>query len=165
MTSELAFTIFRLGFLILLWLLILGAVAVLRKDIYGTVVTPRGKGRRSAGRGNPHAGNAGKREARAASTVQPKHLLVTGGPLTGTTVPLGSAVITIGRAPSSTLVLDDPYASSRHATLEEQNGDWIIADSGSTNGTFVDDERLAEPLRLAPGVTVRIGQTTFQLVK
>lgn len=163
MTSELAFTIFRLGFLVCLWVLVFGAVAILRKDIYGTVVTPRGKGRRSGGQRETRASK--RKEARAASLVQPRQLLITGGPLTGTTLPLGAAAITIGRAPSSTLVLDDPYASTRHAVLQEGNGDWIISDDGSTNGTFVDDERLIEPRRLTPGVTVRIGQTTFQLVK
>lgn len=162
MTSELAFTVFRLGFLLMLWMLVLGAVSVLRKDIYGTVVTPRGRGlRKSAGRMRRRK----KEDAKAASMSEPRQLLITGGPLTGTTLPLGAAAITMGRAPSSTLVIDDPYASGRHATLTPMEGDWIISDSGSTNGTFVDDERLVEPIRLVPGITVRIGQTTFQLVK
>ena len=48
MTTDLAFTVFRIGFLVLLWLLVLAAVNTLRRDIYGTVVTPRGKGRSKA---------------------------------------------------------------------------------------------------------------------
>ena len=47
MTSDLAFTVFRVGYLALLWLMVFGAVATLRRDIFGTVVTPRGKERRS----------------------------------------------------------------------------------------------------------------------
>ena len=43
MTTDLAFTVFRIGFLVLLWLLVLAAVNTLRRDIFGTVVTPRGK--------------------------------------------------------------------------------------------------------------------------
>lgn len=158
MTSELVFTVFRVGFLILLWIMVLGSVAVLRKDIYGTVVTPRGKGRK-AGK------DAGGGRQRAASMAEPHRLLVTGGELTGTSLPLGSSTITIGRAPASTLVIEDPYASTHHAVLENVNDDWVITDQGSTNGTFVDDERILGPVRLLPGVTVRIGQTTFQLVK
>ena len=50
MTSDLTFTLFRLGYLVLLWLLVLGAVSTLRRDIFGTVVTPRGKGRKDADR-------------------------------------------------------------------------------------------------------------------
>lgn len=159
MTSELAFTIFRLGFLVCLWILVLGAIAVLRKDIYGTVVTPRVKGSKGS---RPHRN---RKETKTAPLSTPRNLLVTGGALTGTTIPLGDQPLSIGRAPSSTLVIEDPYASSRHAVLENVNGDWILTDQGSTNGTFVDDERIVGSTRLVPGVTVRIGQTTFQLVK
>ncbi len=161
MNSDLAFTVFRIGFLVLLWLLVLSTVAVLRKDIFGTVVIPRGVGRGSARKKQGRT----PRAERAAGLSEPKNLLITGGTLTGTTLPLGTATISIGRSPSSTLVLDDPYTSSRHATIEEVSGDWIIADQGSTNGTFVDEERIMEPRRLQVGETVRIGQTTFQLVK
>lgn len=160
MTSELAFTVFRLGFLVLLWMLVLGTVAVLRKDIFGTVVTARG----TAGGGKGKK-NRGDKAQKVGSMGTPKRLVVTDGPLTGTTLPLSSQLISVGRSPTCTLVLEDPYTSSRHANIEEVDGDWIISDLGSTNGTFVDDERISEPRRVLPGETIRIGQTTFQLVK
>lgn len=156
--TDLAFTLTRVGFLIALWVLVLGVVAVLRKDIYGTMVTPRGRGAQAVKPGRS------RREKTAPMSV-PKSLLVTGGPLTGTMLPLGNGPITIGRAPSSSLVIEDPYASSRHTVLENVDGDWIISDQGSTNGTFVDEERLVASMRLLPGVSVRVGQTTFELVK
>lgn len=161
MTSDLAFTVFRLGFLVLLWILVLGIVATLRRDIYGTVVTPRGTGR---SRADKEKKKAQKKLSRVGAPRQPTKLLVTGGPLTGTLLPLGTAAITIGRSPSSTLVLEDPYASSRHAELRNEDGNWVIADVGSTNGTFVDDERLLAPRPLPTNVVARIGQTTFELV-
>ncbi len=161
MNSELAFTIFRIGFLALLWLLVLSTVAVLRKDIFGTVVTSRGAGRDTGKKKRTRR----SRKERVGGLAEPKMLMVTGGSLEGTSLPLGSAVISIGRSPAATLVLDDPYTSSRHATIQEVDGDWIIEDQGSTNGTFVDEERLIQPRRLQVGETVRIGQTTFQLVK
>ena len=100
MTSDLTFTLFRLGYLVLLWLLVLGAVSTLRRDIFGTVVTPRGKGRKDADRK--------RRESRRSThTSEPRNLLLTGGPLVGTIIPLGSTQIVIGRSPSSTLVLED----------------------------------------------------------
>ena len=156
--TDLAFTLTRIGFLIALWVLVLGVVAVLRKDIYGTMVTPRGR--------VTEAKRSGRvRREKTAPVSVPKSILVTGGPLTGTMLPLGNGPITIGRAPSSSLVIDDPYASSRHTVIENVDGDWIVSDQGSTNGTFVDEERLVAPMRLLPGVSVRIGQTTFELVK
>ncbi len=156
MTTDLAFTVFRIGFLVLLWLMVFSVVGVLRRDIYGTMVTPRGRGRRQE--------NQRKRDKRTSSSREPRNLLITGGPLTGTLIPLGSQPITIGRSPASTLVLEDPYASSRHAELRRFNDHWVIADLGSTNGTFVDEERVRDARPLEPGVSTRIGQTTFELV-
>ena len=158
MTSDLTFTLFRLGYLVLLWLLVLGAGATRRRDICGTGVTPRGKGRKDADRK--------RRESRRSThTSEPRNLLLTGGPLVGTIIPLGSTQIVIGRSPSSTLVLEDEYASSQHARLTPADGRWWIEDLGSRNGTFVDDERLTSPRELNVGDIVRIGQTTLELVK
>ncbi|WRS30927.1 FHA domain-containing protein [Actinomycetaceae bacterium MB13-C1-2] len=157
MTSDLAFTIFRIGFLILLWLMVFGVVSTLKRDIFGTVVTSRGSGK---------AKQSGKRagDRRDVGSNVPTRLLITGGPLEGTLIPLGTQPITVGRSPSSTLVLEDPYASSRHAELRNVNGQWAIADLGSTNGTFVDDERVVDIRVLPVGTAARIGQTTFELV-
>lgn len=160
MTSDLAFTAFRLGFLILLWLLIFAMVATLRRDIYGTVVTPRGRGRDRADREKRRQ----RRKGSKAKAQAPTKLLITGGPLTGTLLPLGNQSISIGRSPSATLVLEDPYVSTWHAEVVNQDGNWYLVDNGSTNGSFVDDERITEPRPLAPDVTARIGQTTFELV-
>ena len=158
MISDLTFTLFRLGYLVLLWLLVLGAVSTLRRDIFGTVVTRRGKGRNDADRN--------RRESRRSThTSEPRNLLLTGGPLVGTIIALGSTQIVIGRSPSSTLVLEDEYASSQHARLTPADGRWWIEDLGSRNGTFVDDERLTSPRELNVGDIVRIGQTTLELVK
>lgn len=161
MTSDLAFTVFRLGYLILLWLLVLGAVHTLRRDIFGTVVTPRGKGRKQAGARKRES----QRERHASGAGAPRSLLLTGGPLVGTALPLASSPIIIGRSPASTLVLEDEYASSRHARLTPSEQGWWIEDLGSRNGTYVDDERLNGPRLLNLGDVVRIGQTTLELVR
>lgn len=89
---------------------------------------------------------------------------MTGGPLVGTMLPLGEAPIVIGRSPACTLVLEDEYASSRHAALTPQSDGWWIEDLSSRNGTFIDDERLATPRQLKIGDVIRIGQTTLELV-
>ena len=166
MTSDLTFTILRLGYLALLWLVALGAISILRRDIFGTVVTPRGKGRKEVAE-RKRQSRKERRETRHSSVdTTPKNLLVTGGSLVGTLMPLGSTPIVIGRSPASTLVLEDEYASSRHARLApDTTGNWWIEDLASRNGTTVDDERLTEPRQLAIGETIRIGQTTLELVR
>lgn len=161
MTSDLAFTIFRFGYLILLWLMVFGAVSTLRRDIFGTVVTPRGKGQRAA----DEKRRASRKAAQQPQPTGPTSLLITGGPLVGTTMPLGTAPIVIGRSPASGLVLEDEYASGRHAQLYSRDGSWWVEDMGSRNGTYVDDERIVGPRQLQAGTTVRIGQTTLELVR
>lgn len=165
MTSDLAFTVFRIGYLALMWAMVFGAVSILRRDIFGTVVTPRGKGRRRADEERRRSRRSRRGAKADAAVTAPQNLLITGGPLVGTMMSLGSAPIVIGRSPASTLVLDDEYASARHARLSPQEGQWWIEDLGSRNGTFVDDERITEPRALHPGTTVRIGQTTLELVR
>ena len=163
MTTDLAFTVFRFAFLILLWLLVLGAVHTLRRDIFGTVVTPRGKGRKEADQRRRDSRKRRRQEPGVSET--PHHILLTGGPLVGTMLPLSGAPVVIGRSPACTLVLEDEYASGRHARLQPSERGWWIEDLGSRNGTYVDDERLVEPRLLTAGDIIRIGQTTFELVK
>jgi len=93
----------------------------------------------------------------------PRRLVVTAGPLRGTTLPLGASAILIGRAPSCTLVLDDDYSSSRHARVFPQDGQWYVEDLGSTNGTFVGRERIEAPTPVEVGAQLRVGQSTLEL--
>ncbi|TRW46357.1 FHA domain-containing protein FhaB/FipA [Georgenia yuyongxinii] len=154
--SELVLTLLRVGYLVLLWIFVLTALAVLRKDIFGTRVTPRGPGR--APRSRKPAPARGPAPART-----PTRLVVTQGPLAGTTIPLGPSSVLVGRSPGCTLVLDDDYSSSRHARFFPKDGAWWIEDLGSTNGTVVAGERIGQPVEIPAGTPVRIGQTVIEL--
>lgn len=157
--SELAVTLLRLGYLVLLWVFVLSAIGVLRRDLYGTRIVPR---RRAAtagvtAGGEPGAGGDAPRER------GPSRLVVTEGPLRGTTLPLTSSAILVGRAPSCTLVLDDDYSSSRHARLYPENGQWFVEDLGSTNGTFLGSTRVDAPMPIGPGARVKVGTSVLEL--
>jgi pSer/pThr/pTyr-binding forkhead associated (FHA) protein len=156
--SELTLTLLRLGYLVLLWLFVLSVVAVLRRDLFGSRASRRAPVTAGAG-----AAMASQRTAPAESRFEPRTLLVTEGPLKGTTIALGQAPIMIGRAPESTLVLDDDFASGRHARLSLQQGTWMVEDLGSTNGTFLGRNRVQDPVPIAPGAHIRIGRTVLEL--
>lgn len=156
--SELVLTLLRGGYLLLLWVLVVAALWVLRRDIFGTRVTPRGPGQRAR-----RARTPGPVPARGATRTQPTRLVVTQGPLAGTTIPLGPSSILVGRSPSCSLVLDDDYSSNRHARFFPQEDGWWIEDLGSTNGTVVSSERIAGPVPVPVGTPVRIGQTLIEL--
>jgi len=160
--SELTLTLLRLGFLALLWLLVLSVVGVLRRDLFGTRVTRRNSA--ATVPVTPPSGRGGRKEAPAPPPNQLPHtLVVTEGSLKGTTIALGQAPILIGRAPECTLVLEDDFASGRHARLSLQQGTWMVEDLGSTNGTFLGRNRVQDPVPIAPGAPVRIGRTVLEL--
>ena len=71
--------------------------------------------------------------------------------------------IVMGRAPDSTLVLTDDYASTRHAILSCENGSWVVEDLGSTNGTYLGNTKITGPTPVPPGVPIVIGQTSMEL--
>lgn len=69
--------------------------------------------------------------------------------------------MTLGRASSCEIVVADANASRQHARIEEREGDWWIADLGSTNGTLVNDALIKER-RLMPGDRITIGSTVLE---
>ena len=71
--------------------------------------------------------------------------------------------ILIGRAEDSTLVLDDDYASSRHARLTQQGQDYFLEDLGSTNGTYLDRTKVTTPVKVPISTPIRIGKTVIEL--
>ena len=159
--SELTLTLLRLGFLALLWLLVLSVVAVLRRDLFNSARA--GHRPAMAGAPAPMPGGGGRPQAQQPEPPLPTQLVVTAGSLKGTVIPLGQAPILIGRAPESTLVLDDDFASGRHARLSLRHGVWMVEDLGSTNGTFLGRSRVQDPVPIAPGAQVRIGRTVLEL--
>ncbi|HEY0217452.1 MAG TPA: FHA domain-containing protein [Cellulomonas sp.] len=168
--SELTVTLLRLGYLVLLWVFVLSAIGVLRRDLYGTRIVSRARAARTAappvapGASDAAPAERGRGRGRGrGADAGPSRLVVTEGPLRGTTLPLGSSAVLIGRAPSCTLVLDDDYSSSRHARLFAEGGQWFVEDLGSTNGTFLDEQKVTAALPVRPGARVRIGQSVLEL--
>jgi hypothetical protein len=159
--SELTVTVVRLGLLALLWVFVFSVVGVLRGDLFGTKVTRSAPPPPATRR--PRAPAPPERPQPRRDKRTPSHVLVTEGPLKGTTITLGQQSVLIGRNPESTLVLSDDYASGRHARLYPEDGEWYVEDLGSTNGTYAGNERLTSPKKLEVGSTLKIGTTVLEL--
>src|SRR5262245_33625424 len=71
--------------------------------------------------------------------------------------------MTIGRSPDNQLVVNDLQASSHHAQIYPGGQGYLLVDVGSTNGTFVNEQRLTphSPRMLNAGDVIRIGNTSF----
>lgn len=159
--SELALFLVRTGFLVLLWIFIFSIISVIRADLFGQKVVSR------VAQANVPALFSGPGATGAAPTQQFEQkagkLVVTGGDKVGTEIALSGRQLTIGRAGDSDLIVDDEYASTHHAKLVFINGEWLIQDLDSTNGTFLEGQKVSTPQTVAMNAQVRIGQTTFEL--
>jgi hypothetical protein len=192
--SELTLTLLRLGLLALLWIFIFSVVGVLRTDIYGTSVSRRTQ-RKALKRQEKEQERAARRAPAPAAVSTtgapvppgvvtspvpdsatpsrrgrgrkvPTLLVVTEGPLAGTSLPLRSGGVLIGRNPECALVLDDDYASGRHCRIYPDpaaRDAWLVEDLGSTNGTFIGRDRLTGARPVEVGTTLRIGTTVLEL--
>jgi pSer/pThr/pTyr-binding forkhead associated (FHA) protein len=87
-------------------------------------------------------------------------LLVRSGTLKGKRLTIRVPVVNIGRADYNDLVVPEASVSATHAKLQRRDGIWVLTDLGSTNGTFVDGERISEETALGPGATIKFGEVT-----
>lgn len=71
------------------------------------------------------------------------------------------ADIRIGRDPAADCPLDDLTVSSDHARVSFRQGQWWVEDRGSKNGTFLNQELVSQPLVIASGDHLRVGQVTL----
>jgi pSer/pThr/pTyr-binding forkhead associated (FHA) protein len=163
--SELTLTIIRLGFLAVLWLFVLTAVSVMRSDLFGRRTAARSAPRRAASAPAPRADKTKPAKPPKGRRGVPSSLVVTQGALSGTTVRLADQPVTLGRSQDSTIVLDDDYVSSRHARFFPREGQWLVEDLGSTNGTYLDRTKVTSPMPVKIGVPIRIGKTVVELRK
>ncbi len=143
--TDLVITILRFGFLALLWFAIIRMFLILRADLTGEkkygVIKPK------------------------RVQVEPRELVVVEGPAAGAKVSIEKRPITIGRASICDLTLEDDFISSRHLRVSMQSNGYVVEDLGSTNGTWVEGERLSEPVLIKPGVRIKMGRNTLTIRK
>ncbi|MBK8002446.1 MAG: FHA domain-containing protein [Gemmatimonadetes bacterium] len=82
------------------------------------------------------------------------------GALKGQRLTVKVPVVNIGRAEYNDLMIPDDSVSGSHAKLQRREGIWVLTDSDSTNGTWVDGERVTGEVMLSPGSVVRFGEVS-----
>ena len=86
------------------------------------------------------------------------------GPAAGQRIALGPEPFLIGRTEEGDGALaGDPEISRSHAEIREEDGDWVVEDLDSTNGTFVNGRKIDSPTRIKPGDTLRVGTSTLHV--
>jgi len=85
-------------------------------------------------------------------------LVMRSGPNVGKVFPLEATEISIGREMGNVIVISDAEVSRRHAKLTWQGTGYFIEDAGSTNGTFVNNQRISAPHALKAGDLVSLSE-------
>lgn len=177
--SELTLLVLRVAFLALLWIFVFAVVYALRSDLFGGRV--RRIEQQAALAAHPSSPMLAPPAVQSLPTspvtpssgirlpvpvqdgAPPTRLVITSGGKAGMEIPLGNEPLTIGRASDSGLQIRDDYTSTHHARLLLWGDDWVIQDLDSTNGTYVDGERIDSPTQVPPDTPVKVGATTFEL--
>ena len=156
--SEIALTVIKVVYLALLWLFILSAVSVIRSDLFGKTV-------RASDQVQPQELETPAAPPRRTKRQrgEPRVLMISQGNQAGLSADLASGVIMIGRGADCQLILEDDYVSTRHARVVSTPDGIYIEDLGSTNGSYVNGQRITAPTTITMADTVRIGKTILKL--
>ena len=148
--AEFTVLVLKIAFLIILWLFVIIMTAVINTDMVG---------KRQKGAGRSSQAGTPKKKAKK----EPWILAIDSGKHAGDRLQLVPEV-RIGRSDSCELVLDDDYVSSMHAELTHQGeGKWLLKDLGSTNGTYLNAERINEPVIVSIEDIIRVGEVQMRL--
>lgn len=163
--SSLLLAALKVAFLLLMWIFILFVVTTVRADLFGRRVTAEelvAADERASSRGQ---GSFRRNKQQATAPAAPTRIAITTGRAAGRSAALPEAgqEITLGRAASCQLDVDDDYASSRHAKIWRDEQGFIVEDLRSTNGTYVNGHQISQPTRIEVGDVIRIGRSQMQL--
>jgi pSer/pThr/pTyr-binding forkhead associated (FHA) protein len=154
---EAILTILKFCFLGLLYLFLARVV----RAVYRELTPDRPVAARASSNGSRFGRGRGKRSDQPARPYKLKMI----DPATAQIFPL-SEEVTIGRAPGCSVPLaDDTFVSQLHARIYVRDGKPFVEDLGSTNGTFLNRDRLSKTMPLRRGDKLQIGQTVLEIVQ
>lgn len=159
--SELVVFALRIAFLALLWLFILFCANIIRTDLFGRAV-PRPEPATPVAPPPPAPPPPADKGRKQRDRRPPKYLSIDSGPLMGRTFAL-TTELNIGRSVDNQIILDDDYVSTRHARLTPSSQGLLLQDLNSTNGTFLNGNRISTPTLVTVTDTIRIGRTNMSL--
>ncbi|HYH27871.1 MAG TPA: FHA domain-containing protein [Actinomycetota bacterium] len=147
-------TVLKITFLLLLYFFVYRAVRTIVADLYGRGRTTEPKPSRE-----PRAARAPRRTR----SGTPTKLVVLDQNGTKISSHRLEGTLRIGRDRGCEITLDDTYVSQEHARVAERNDSWVVEDLGSTNGTYLNRQKVTVPTAVSPGDRIRIGNTFLEV--
>jgi pSer/pThr/pTyr-binding forkhead associated (FHA) protein len=147
--SPFILSVFKYALLALLYFFVFRAIRSVVTDVGGRRTAPRQESRPTA------RSSRGRRAPTAVIVHAPEGVKPATVHLNGST--------DVGRAPSCSIPVDDTYVSQQHARFFDRDGVWYVEDLGSTNGTYLNEERVTQPAEVHAGDVVRLGKTVLEL--
>ena len=148
-------TILKVTFLLLLYFFVYRAVRTITSDLFGATAPKERRPKES-------------RQARPARRTRggtPTRVVVLDQSGTKVAAHRLSGEMRIGRAASCEIPVEDTYISQEHAKITERNGAWVVEDLGSTNGTYLNRQKVTVPTELSPGDRIRVGNAYLEVRK
>lgn len=150
--DEQLLTILKFCLLALLYLFFFRVLRAVWAEVRGPKVVAQPAPRQAA--------RAARKAERRAAPVQ--LTIVEPPPLRGRSYPLGDE-LTVGRAAGCQVTLDDTYASQIHARVFARDGQLFVEDLGSTNGTYLNRQKVQGPRPMHRGDRLQVGNTVLEL--
>ena len=159
--QELTLMLIKFAYLAILWIFVLGAISVIRSDMFGARVETA----RAPSRAERRATQKEPKKSSRPPRGTPSKVVVVDGPAAGMSAPLDGGQVLIGRGADAGIRLDDDYVSTRHARIGSSGDTFYVEDLGSTNGTYIGSQRITQATAVQLGSRVRVGKTTLELKK
>jgi pSer/pThr/pTyr-binding forkhead associated (FHA) protein len=149
---ESLLTILKLFLLVLLYLFFFRVLRAVWAEITPSRAVAEAPARRS------------RRERRPprSRSAEPRLVVVEPDDQRGRAFDLASEM-TVGRAAGCQVVLDDTYVSQLHTRIFQRDGQVMVEDLGSTNGTYLNNRRVSGPMMMSRGDKLRVGKTVMEL--
>jgi pSer/pThr/pTyr-binding forkhead associated (FHA) protein len=153
---DIVLELLKYVFLAVLYIFVARAVRAIYLEL-----KPAGAGRSARAQSAPAPARPSSRRGKKAPK---KAAVVEGGNLKGKTFELGSELV-VGRGEKCHVVLDDTYVSQVHARIFAKGDGYVLEDLGSTNGTYLNRQKVTAPTEVQRGDRVKIGRTVLEMRK
>ncbi len=162
--SEQLLTVLKLCLLALLYIFFLRVLQAVWSEVRGP--RPTQPGRPQKADRQPRNGRnlvaAIPTRRQTAAPVGSKLVMVEPPEIAGTSFEVGDE-LTMGRSAGCQITLDDTYVSQLHTRVFRREGRYFVEDLGSTNGTYLNRNKVAAPTPVNPGDRIQVGSTVLEL--